>query len=130
MFTLRHLALPLLLTVVLVAGCSKKFNDDSKVLATVNGEGITEKDYENYLQLRSAQQGPVADKDKEKKVVLDEMIDRVLLTQQGVEQGLEQTPDIHFRLKRVRENLLAQEVIRAKLKDLQISDDDVKKRFA
>ena len=51
--------------------------DDSKVLASVNGEKITEKDYENYLQLRQSQQAPIPDKERERKVVLDELMDRV-----------------------------------------------------
>ncbi len=129
MFALRYFALPLLLAVALLAGCDKKFSDDSKVLATVNGEAITEKDYENYLQLRHSQQGPIPDQEKERKVVLDELIDRVLLTQHGAALGFEQTADVHFRLKRVRENLLVQEVVRNAFNDKPISDEDLKKRF-
>lgn len=129
MTALRYFALPLLFAVALLAGCDKKFTDDSKVLATVNGEAITEKDYENYLQLRHSQQGPIPDREKERKLVLDELIDRVLLTQHGAALGLEQTPDVHFRLKRMRENVLAQDVIRNTLKDTTISDEELKKRF-
>src|SRR5436190_23768485 len=121
MSALRNVALPLVLTAVLLAGCGKKFSDDSKVLATVNGEKITEQDFDNYYQLRSAQQGAMADKEKDKKAVLDEMIDRLLLTQHGVSLGVEQTPEVHFRLKRVREELVAREVIRQTLKDTQVS---------
>lgn len=130
MSTVRMLAVSLLIAAALpLAGCNQKFSDDSAVLATVNGEDITQKDYDNYLQLRASQQAPVPDKDKEKKVVLDEMIDRVLLTQQGAALGYDKNPDIHFRLKRVRENLVAQEVVRNIMKDVPISDDDLKKRL-
>jgi peptidyl-prolyl cis-trans isomerase C len=122
--------LPLLLAVALVAGCSKSFKDDSKVLASVNGESITEKDYENYLQLRSSQQGPIPDKDNEKKIVIGEMVDRLLLVQQSATLGLDQSPDIHFRLKRLRENVLAQEMVKHTLKDLKFTDEEVKARFA
>jgi peptidyl-prolyl cis-trans isomerase C len=130
MFTRRYLLFPALLAALLIAGCGKSFKDDSKVLASVNGEDITEKDYENYLQLRTGQQGPIADKDKEKKIVLDEMVDRILLAQQGAALGLDQSPEVYFRLKRVRENLLAQEMIRHTLKDVKFTDEDVKARFA
>ena len=129
MSALRYFVLPLVFAVALSAGCDKKFVDDSKVLATVGAEAITEKDYENYLQLRHSQQGPIPDQERERKVVLDELIDRVLLTQHGAALGLEQTPDVHFRLKRVRENVLAQEVIRNALKDKPIADEELKKRF-
>jgi peptidyl-prolyl cis-trans isomerase C len=129
MLITRTLAVSLLLAAVALGGCNQKYSDDSKVLATVNGDDITEKDYENYLQLRTSQQGQIPDKDKEKKVVLDEMIDRLLLVQKGVALGYEKNPEIHFRLKLIRENLLAQEVVRGTLKDMQISDDDLKKRL-
>jgi peptidyl-prolyl cis-trans isomerase C len=130
MSTLRVLVLSVLIAVAPLAGCGKKFSDDSKVLATVNGESITEKDFENYMQLRMTQQGPVPDTEKGRKLVLDEMIDRVLLVQRGVELGYDQNPEVHFRLKRMRENLVAQEVVRNTLKDVQFSDEDVKKRLA
>ncbi len=129
MFAPRHVVLPLLLTAALLGGCGKKFSDDSKVLTSVNGENITEKDYDNYLQLRQSQQGPIADKDKERKVVLDELVDRVLLAQHGAELGFEKNPEVHFRLKRVRENVLAQEVVRNTIKDAPITDEAMKKRF-
>jgi len=129
MSALRYFALPLLLAAVLLSGCGKKFSDDSKVLATVNGEKITEQDYDNYLQLRQTQQPPMPDKDKEHKIVLDEMIDRVLLTQHGADIGVDRNPDIHFRLKRMRENVLAQEVIRKTLNETPVTDEDLKKRF-
>lgn len=129
MSALRYVSLPLLFAALLLAGCGKKFSDDSKVLATVNGEKITELNYNNYLQLRQSQQAPMADKDKERKVVLDELIDRMLLAQQGAKLDVEQNPEVYFRLKRVQENILAQEVIRKTVQEAPISDDDVKKRF-
>ncbi len=131
MSALRYVTLPLLLATVVLVGCGKKFSDDSKVLATVDGEKITEQDYDNYLLLRQSQnqQQPIPDKEKERKVVLNEMVDRILLTQHGAATGVEQTPEVHFRLKRVRENLLAQEVIRKALKETPVTDEDLKKRF-
>ncbi len=129
MSVLRNIALPLALTAVLLGGCDKKFADDSKVLATVNGEKITEKDFENYLQLRQNQQEPIADKEKERKLVVDELIDRVVLAQHGSALGYEKESDVYFRLKRVRENVLAQEVIRKSFTQTPVTDDDVKKRF-
>src|SRR5688572_20896932 len=103
MRTLRLLVLSAVIALPL-AGCGKQYSDDSKVLATVNGEDITEKDFENYKQLRMTQQGPVPDDEKGRKLVLDEMIERTLLVQRGVELGYDKNPDVHFRLKRVREN--------------------------
>jgi peptidyl-prolyl cis-trans isomerase C len=130
MFIPRHLVLALLPVLVLAtAACEKKLADDSKVLAKVNGEAVTEKDYQNYLQLRQSQQEPIADKERERKVVLDELIDRVLLSQHASATGMEQDPEVYFVLKRVRENVLAQSVVRKTLKDNPVTEEEMKKRF-
>lgn len=130
MSTLRLLVLSAVIAVVPLVGCGPQYKDDSKVLATVNGEDITEKDFENYKQLRMTQQGPVPDDEKGRKLVLDEMIERTLLVQRGVELGYDKNPDVHFRLKRMRENLIAQEVVRNTFKDVQFTDEEVKKRLS
>ncbi len=129
--TTRH---PLFLILLLSAGlmlgaCGKKSPDDSKVLASVNGESITEKDYEDYLRARQAQQPPIPDKDKEKKVVLDEMVNRVLLVHSAIDQKVDQELDVYFQIKRQRENVLARAMLRKYLKDNPISDEEVQKRF-
>lgn len=127
---IRHpLIAALLIAGALLAGCGPKSPDDSKVLATVNGEAITEKDYEDYLRARQMQQPPIPDKEKERQVVLDEMINRVLLTQSATEQKVEQELDVYFQIKRQRENVLARAMLRKYLKDNPISDEDVQKRF-
>ncbi|HWR86938.1 MAG TPA: peptidylprolyl isomerase [Acidiferrobacterales bacterium] len=125
-----HGVVILLLSAGLVLGaCSKKSPDDSKVLASVNGETITEKDYEDYLRARQAQQPPIPDKEKEKKVVLDEMVNRVLLVHSAVDQKVDQELDVYFQIKRQRENVLARAMLRKYLKDNPISDEEVQKRF-
>jgi peptidyl-prolyl cis-trans isomerase C len=126
----RPLYTVLMLGALLALGaCGTKSPDDSKVLATVNGETITEKDYEDYVRARQMQQPPIPDKDKERKVVLEEMINRTLLVQNAVDQKLDQELDVYFQIKRHRENILARAVLRKYLKDNPISDDEVKKRY-
>lgn len=112
-----------------LAACHKQGGDDSKVLATVNGEAITEKDYEDYLRARQMQQPPIPDKDKERKVVLDEMVNRVLLVQSAVDHKVDQEADVYFQIKRQRENVLARAMLRQYLKDNPISDEEVQKRY-
>jgi len=129
--TTHRLLFPILLlaTLLAVSACGKKGPDDSKVLATVNGEAITEKDYEDYLRARQLQQPPIPDKDKEKKVVLDEMVNRVLLVQSAMEHKVDQDLDVYFQIKRQRENILARAMLRQYLKDNPISDEEVRKRY-
>jgi len=126
----RPLHAVLLLAAMFALGaCGPKSPDTSKVLATVNGEAITEKDYEDYLRARQLQQPPIPDKEKEKKVVLDEMINRALLVQSAIDQKVDQDLDVHFQIKRQRENILARAMLRKYLKDNPISDEEVEKRY-
>jgi peptidyl-prolyl cis-trans isomerase C len=126
----RPLLFILLLSAGLILGaCGKKSPDNSKVLATVNGEVITENDYEDYLRARQMQQPPIPDKEKEKKVVLDEMINRVLLVESAVDQKVDQELDVYFQIKRQHENVLARAMLRKYLKDNPITDEEVQKRY-
>lgn len=125
----RPLLFVLFVALGLLAACGKKAPDTGKTLATVNGEAITERDYENYLRLRQTQQEPILDKEKEKQVVLSEMIDRIVLSQYAVENKLDQEPDNYLLMKRVRENILVQAAVRKALKDQPVTDEDLKKRF-
>ncbi len=122
---------------LLAAGCNKKPADQAassadagKVVASVNGQNITESDYENYLHIRQQQVGTITDKAKEKQVVLGEMIDKMLLAQYAIDNKLDQDPEVAALMKRVRQEILAQAVKRKLLKDSPITEDDVRNRFA
>jgi peptidyl-prolyl cis-trans isomerase C len=133
----KTLILYVIVAGLVIAGCDKKTTeeagkqqvDSGKVMATINGEKIVESDYKNYLQLRQQQVGPIPDKDKEKKIVLDEMIEKMLLAQHAVGSKLDQDPEVSSLMKRVREEILVQALKRKLLRDNPITDEDVKKRF-
>jgi peptidyl-prolyl cis-trans isomerase C len=129
--------------------------DESKVMAAVNGEAITKEKYEHYLLYRNKNQTPLPDKTLEEKVVLGEMINRVLLVQYAVEQNVSQESDVGPELARIRnseaalvqnrnppnrdaqrdltlqrENLLARAALRRHFtKYSPITDDELRKRF-
>jgi peptidyl-prolyl cis-trans isomerase C len=117
-----------LLGLAALAGCSQTA-DDGKVLARVDSETITEKDYERYLQMRQARQTPITDKAKEKEVVLNELVDRILLTRRARELKLDQDAESRFLLKRVEENILAQALFKKIAAENPVSDEDIKKRI-
>ncbi|HEU5338267.1 MAG TPA: peptidylprolyl isomerase [Sulfuricaulis sp.] len=126
----KTLVLYLIVAGLFIAGCDKMASKETgKVMATVNGENIMESDYQNYLQLRRQQVGPITDKDKEKKVVLDEMTEKMLLAQQAIGNKLDQDPEVSSLMKRVREEILVQALKRKLLRDHPITEEDVKKRF-
>ncbi len=114
---------------LLTSACERKPIDNSKVLATVNDEVITENVYQHYLGLRRSRQGPIANKEKEREIVLNEIIDRVLLSQYALDNKIDQDPEVYMLTKRVRENILVQAMIRKILSENPISEEDIKKRF-
>ncbi len=120
---------PVAAVLLFVAGCGKQAAEDGKALAMVNGQAITENDLENYLQLRRSQREPMADKAQERRIALEELIDRALLAQHAVDAKLDQEPEVRFTLEHVRQSILAQAAIRKLLRDQPVSDEDLKKRF-
>jgi peptidyl-prolyl cis-trans isomerase C len=118
--------LPLIVGLALGA-CQQKAENESKVIATVNGQDITEAEFQQYMQLRQ-QREPVTDKAQQKKV-LEEMIDRMLLAKRAEATGVDKDTEVKSLLQRVHENVLVQSMIRKMLKDSPITDDELKERF-
>lgn len=131
MSTRRTATTLLLLTTLLALGaCSPKSPDQSKVLATVNGQPITAADYDDYLHARMQQPMPLPGDEKERQqLILDEMANRVLLVQAAIDQKADQELDVYLRLKRQRENLLAQALLRKYFRDNPVPDEEVQKRI-
>jgi peptidyl-prolyl cis-trans isomerase C len=121
-----HRLFAVLLVLVGVGACQQK-TDESKELATVNGQTITENDFKRYLQQRQSRE-PISDKAQERKV-LDEMIDRVLLAQRAKANGVDKDPEVQSVLQRVQQDILVQAMIHNTLKDSPITDDELKDRF-
>lgn len=123
----RFTLLALVLVGIVAAGCQQKPAVEGKAVATVNGQTITEPEFQQYLQLRQ-QREPITD-EAQKKKVLDEMIDRVLLAQRAEANGIDKDPEVQNLLKRVRENILVQAMIRKVLRDNPITEEEMKQRF-
>jgi peptidyl-prolyl cis-trans isomerase C len=122
----RFVLLALLVGVV-AGGCHKQPAAEGKPVAVVNGQTITDTEFQQYLELRQSRE-PITD-DAGKKKVLDEMIDRMLLTQRAEKNGIDKDPQVQNLMRRVRENILVQAMITKELKDHPITDDDLKQRF-
>jgi peptidyl-prolyl cis-trans isomerase C len=126
MISYRSILLALLLGVA-VGGCQQKPAVEGKVVAVVNDESITDAEFQQYLKLRQSRE-PITD-DAQKKKVLEEMVDRVLLAQRAVANGVDKDPEVQNLMKRVRENILVQSMIRKSLEEHPITDDELKQRF-
>ncbi len=98
---------------VLLSGChTAPVTDKSPVLATVNGERITERDYQDYLRARDLQEPALPRNAQSKQIVLNELINRVILAQAALKAHLNREPAVHVALKEDRENILARAMLK------------------
>jgi peptidyl-prolyl cis-trans isomerase C len=117
-----RLVLPAITLVALsLAACQQPAPDNSKVVATVNGAPITEKELADHFA-RSTGGGKLPETGEQRKEVLNELVDRVLLMQAAEKAGIDKNPEIQIRLRRIKENAYIEELLR-------ISKEDVEKRF-
>ena len=93
-FLLKSLKALLVPTVVLLlAGCSSD-NEGSKVLATVNGQNVTVKEYKDELSRQPLQVQQYAQSEQGKQVIVNELINREVLRQEGKKRGLDKDPKV------------------------------------
>jgi peptidyl-prolyl cis-trans isomerase C len=84
--------------------------DDKPVpvpVATVNGNNITRAEFDFYVKQLTQGKGPVELTPDQKNQVLDQLIDMQLLATKGVQDGVENDPDVAARLHVARLRLLA-----------------------
>ncbi len=94
-------------------GCQNRARvDQSTVLATVNGERITQRDYVNYVHARDRQEPALPDNAQSRKIILNELINRVLLAQDARQRNLERQPEVSVALKEDRDNILARAMLK------------------
>ncbi|MDA8389648.1 MAG: peptidylprolyl isomerase [Gammaproteobacteria bacterium] len=85
--------------------------DHSPLLATVNGERITQRDFANYVRARDQQEPALPQNAQSKRIILNELINRVLLAQAARRRGLQRRPSVSVALKEDRDNILARAML-------------------
>jgi peptidyl-prolyl cis-trans isomerase C len=111
-FTQAGLLIVTAITAFLVGCHTGPVIDRSPTLATVNGERITEEDYRDYVRARDLQQLPLPHNAQSRKIILNELINRVILAQAARKAGLQRLPAVHVALKEDRENILARAMLK------------------
>lgn len=126
---------PLFLFLVLVlsallTACDRGSDDDAAVVvATVNGEPITENELESYLRLRRTKQPSPEAAEAERKAALDEMVNHTVLVKSALRDKLDEDPDVAFQLKWQRENVLATAAWQKYLENHPITDEELEARY-
>jgi EpsD family peptidyl-prolyl cis-trans isomerase len=101
-FRVRSTIILALSLALAVSGCNKKA--EGQTVAIVNGEEITAA--ELNAELSTAKVPPGLAKDEVRNRVLQQMIDRRLLSQQAKKDGLDKSPEYLNRQRRLNEDLL------------------------
>jgi len=96
---------------------------DSPAVAVVNGKAITQQAYDDYIKARK-------DGDKiEPKMLIDELVQRELLRQDGIQENLEQNPEFIKKIAETRDNLLMAMAIRNYLEQHPLTDAELKNKY-
>lgn len=112
------------------AGCGP-VSEESPVLVVVNGQPITQSEFEfRWAELSQTAQTRYRSEGGKRKF-LDDLISRELLLQEAHKQGLDQSPSVRERLERVKEQLALEELMRgAVLAQIDIPKEELESYYA
>ena len=107
---MRSLTLAAGLTALLATtGAAAQSNPD-EVLVNVNGETITQRQFDDYVDQRTQGQGANLPQEARGQLI-QELINVTLLAQKAREEGLDEQPDVAARLTNVQATTLAQAAV-------------------
>jgi peptidyl-prolyl cis-trans isomerase C len=116
---------PIALTISLIAvtlfSSSAHAQDDDPIVATVNGADVFESEVEGPVAALTRQY-PSAPKAQLRRQVLNRLVERRLIAQAAINQGLNKDPAVLRRLEDIRQNLL-QEVYLSRRAEAEITDE-------
>ncbi len=123
-----------LLSVAFIAACDKmpggKTTDSkaNEVVAKVGGASINNAAFEVYARQR-AQSRPMSGSPEERKAIIDELVNRELIYQEGVKQGLDKKPEIAAEIENLKRNVLAGATIRAHIEATKFTEEAMRKEY-
>jgi len=120
----------LVLSLLSLAACDQGFKDDSKILVKVNGEPITENAFQYYRNtLQNQQQTVIEDNDRNRTVLLEQMVFNRLMVQEAQNQKLQLNRDVHYAIEIQRDEILIGAVAQRYLQSNPVTDADVQARY-
>lgn len=94
------------------------------IVATVNGQPISEAMYEQNLRA-NINQG-MKDSPQLRQTVKEELINRELLAQFAQKQGIDKIPEVQLQLKQLRENLLVEVLMAEVIRQNPITEEEIR----
>lgn len=97
-----------------------------EVLAVVAGEEITQADFDVYLQGVPREQQAYVSNPQFREQLLEQFISLYLFAKKGEEENLEELEEFKKAMKNIKREITAQFAIRETVKDVNISDEEIK----
>ncbi|HEC19560.1 MAG TPA: peptidylprolyl isomerase [Gammaproteobacteria bacterium] len=117
----------LFITTLLVSGNTLAAEKDDTVIATVNGKNITEWTLKRYASQRGLPPGPLTNKQRE--MLIEELINRELIYQDAVSIGIDKAPAIKKEIAHQRVNIIASTMLNRSSDRFEVSEEAMKKEY-
>jgi peptidyl-prolyl cis-trans isomerase C len=98
------------------------------VLARIETEEIKERDIDQVIEMLGPQ-GTMYDNEQGRSVILEELVASRLFSLSGAKAGLDKTPEFKASLEHVVQQSLARAAVEDLMKDVSVSDGEVKKFY-
>lgn len=122
------LILPVLaITPALGAESPSNSTTAAKVLVTVNGTQITDEALAMYERRRGIPKDGVAE--QQRRMMLEELVNRELIYQDALSNGLDKNPQVLAELEAIKKNLIASAMLQQITRATPISEDQLKKEY-
>jgi len=124
-------ALAIALAAIAATACSKNSDKSDPVMATVNGEAITTKEFESMVTMMSNGQ-ITADKlnPDQKKMVMDRLVVVHVAAADAVKSGLDKQAETVGTLKMMRLNVLSSAAIKNYMDKITVPDSEIQAEYA
>ena len=99
----------------------------SKVLAEVDGRQITEDTLQRYMKLRGLPKD--ADPEKQRGMMIEELINLELLYLDAVEKGVDKLPEVQANLEIQKTNVIAGAMLKQATDSIRLSDEELKQAY-
>ena len=118
-----------LIFIALFASVAYGATSDDKVLARVGSHDITESEVLEFIKPFGQQAMMLYGSEKGRQMIIDDIISMRLYALDAEENKLDQTPEFIENLENVRRTMLAQVAMREVIKDISITEDEMKKFY-
>jgi len=97
-------------------------------VAVVNGNPISEQVFLSYVRARTKER-PELDVNQQREMLINELINRALIVEEAIANGLDKHPVVAGELENQRRNILAAAMIQKLVQGSPISDEQLKKEY-